>query len=233
MLSKSYSKIETLLDRDPETFMVIEGKYRRPEFGIIDPWIVTEKIDGTNIRLHFYYEEKPALDDIIVEYEIGGRTENAQIQTNLFGPLKDICEKIRGGVGNILSAYGLQSLTIYGEGYGAGVQNGGKYRKDRGFAVFDMSIDDVAYLSYDQTAQNCFELGLEHVPEIGTMRRQEIVNLVSSNSLVSRYGNFPAEGVVARPLVELRNVRGRRVMFKLKRSDYEQHGQSGYSRKKF
>jgi len=44
-----YPKIETLFKRD-ETFRVTD-KLRLPEFALVREWLVTEKVDGTNIRV--------------------------------------------------------------------------------------------------------------------------------------------------------------------------------------
>lgn len=68
-----YPKIETLYARDPRTFKVVPGALRLSEYGLIARWLVTEKVDGTNIRVH--------LKGGSVTY--GGRTEAAQ----LFAPL--------------------------------------------------------------------------------------------------------------------------------------------------
>ena len=221
MLSKPYSKIETLFERDAKTFKVIEGVYKRPEFSFIDPWLITEKIDGTNIRLHFWNDQNDSRLEEEIEYEIGGRTNNAQIPARLFTVLKETADKIRGGVGNLMSAYDLKTLTIYGEGYGSSIQKGGgNYAPEPRFAAFDMLIDNIAWLSQGQVQQNCFELGLEMVPIIGRMTREAVVGIVANDHFYSSYGDFPAEGVVARPPAELRDFRNKRVCWKLKHKDF-------------
>ena len=45
-----YSKIDTLFDRGSD-FRVDEARVRRPEFLVPREWAVTEKIDGTNVRV--------------------------------------------------------------------------------------------------------------------------------------------------------------------------------------
>lgn len=47
-----YPKIETLFERNPN-FTVDPLKLKSPVLGCINPWEVTEKIDGTNIRVFF------------------------------------------------------------------------------------------------------------------------------------------------------------------------------------
>jgi len=219
-MMRPYPKIETLFERDNRTFRVTD-KYRRPEFEIIDPWFVTEKIDGTNIRLHFTREVDCAGGGFLTTCEIGGRTAKAQIQTNLLLPLNNIIERIRSRVAKVLEQYNLESLTIYGEGYGAGIQKGGgKYRQDRSFVVFDMLVDDVAWLEQPVVIKNCTDFGLEYVPVVGVLTRREIVGYVTGSGFTSEYGDFPVEGVVARPRVELFDGRGKRVIWKLKTKDF-------------
>ena len=59
----SYPKIQTLWKRDKEMGKVIEGELSKPEFDNIKNWLVTEKIDGTNIRIIFKtYPPKEALE---------------------------------------------------------------------------------------------------------------------------------------------------------------------------
>ena len=67
-----YNKIETVFNRDTNgTKKLIEGSFRNEtvEFLKDNIWTFTEKIDGTNIRVHW--------DGHKVEF--GGRTDKADI----------------------------------------------------------------------------------------------------------------------------------------------------------
>jgi len=47
-----YPKINTIWKRDESNkFKIIEGDFSKQEFANIKNWQITEKIDGTNIRL--------------------------------------------------------------------------------------------------------------------------------------------------------------------------------------
>ena len=46
-----YHKIDTLFERDKSTFVVDPTKLKSSVLGTIRDWDVTEKIDGTNIRV--------------------------------------------------------------------------------------------------------------------------------------------------------------------------------------
>jgi len=74
-----YPKMETLFVRD-ENFKVT-NKIRCPEFANIKEWLVTEKIDGTNIRIIYTTEGKVL---------IRGRTDVAQIPKFLLKELERI-----------------------------------------------------------------------------------------------------------------------------------------------
>ena len=78
-----YNKIETLYERDMEgSKQLVEGKFRNPtvEFLKDNIWQFTEKIDGTNIRIHW--------DGHKVNY--GGRTEAASIPAHLMNKLVEM-----------------------------------------------------------------------------------------------------------------------------------------------
>ena len=51
-----YPKIDTLFERDPGIFKVDVTRIRRPEFEIPQLWLVTEKVDGTNVRVSLEQE---------------------------------------------------------------------------------------------------------------------------------------------------------------------------------
>ena len=73
---KEYHKIETLFERDMEgNKRLIEGKFRNPlvEYLKDNRWQFTEKIDGTNIRVHW--------DGHQVIF--GGRTDAASLPSHL------------------------------------------------------------------------------------------------------------------------------------------------------
>ncbi|HAS51390.1 MAG TPA: hypothetical protein DCS21_06470, partial [Gammaproteobacteria bacterium] len=74
-----YPKIETLYDRDEKNHKVIVTKTRLSEFENIKRWRVTEKIDGTNIRIILSPEG-------LLQFR--GRTDNAQMSAPLVAYLE-------------------------------------------------------------------------------------------------------------------------------------------------
>jgi ATP-dependent RNA circularization protein (DNA/RNA ligase family) len=215
---KTYSKIETLLNRD-ENFRVTD-EFRLPTFGIIYKWVVTEKVDGTNIRIRFNWS------DAGMNYDIGGKTDNAQIPVKLYDVLNPLAKEMLDEVAKIFEEFGLDSLTLYGEGYGPGIQKGHLYRDDLGFILYDILVDDKAWLDDNQVTANAKRLGLERVPILSNGDSvEEIIEYVRDGfpSLVASKHDkvHQAEGIVARPAVPLYDRRGERVIFKLKTKDFK------------
>lgn len=205
-----YHKIQTVYNRDPATKFktLLEGEYARPEFEYLanNPWVFTEKVDGTNIRI-------TVNDGRIV---VGGRTDNAQTPTFLLD-----------AIGELLSAESLASVIdsedfcLYGEGYGAKIQKGGgNYRADQSFVLFDVRVGRW-WLQRDDVEDVARKLGIDVVPIIGGGTLDTMVE-VAREGFTSQWGDFIAEGVVARPKVELATRSGQRVITKIKHKDFQQ-----------
>ena len=125
---RTYEKIETIYARDIEgTKKLIPGVFRNPTVAYLkdNPWVWTEKVDGTNIRVCW--------DGHSVSY--GGRTEKASIPAPLVNRLNDYF----GGEENAQlfeQMFGEKEAMLFGEGYGKGIQAAGKaYNPGRGQGV--------------------------------------------------------------------------------------------------
>ena len=214
---KEYHKIETLLDRD-EKFKVIQGKWRLPEFEYLqdNQWMFTEKVDGTNIRIMWHPEERFIGESLAAaNLEFGGKTDNAQMPPFLFKRLLEIFDSNK-----MREVFPKDSVSLYGEGYGAKIQKGGgNYIKDGcDFILFDVKIGEW-WLERKDIEDIATKLNLKVVPIIG----QGTLNLaihITHNGITSTFGNFPAEGIVARPLVSLNSRKGERLIGKIKTKDF-------------
>lgn len=210
-----YHKIETLFERD-EKFIVNPERLKSPVIGTISTWDVTEKVDGTNIRVMLTEQG---------DVKFGGRTNNAQLHADLlmclintFTPVKMIAAFQREGEP-------LPSVVLYGEGYGAGIQKGGYYRKDKAFRLFDVLIGGKWWLDWANTCDVASKLGIQTVPYLGRWTLSEIVNGVRNGvtSIVAREESGQeamAEGIVARPIETLFDKKGHRLIIKLKTKDF-------------
>lgn len=210
---KEYHKIETVFERDMEgTKKLIEGKYRNPavEFLANLKWNFTEKIDGTNIRVHW--------DGHKVMF--GGRTDSAQIPTNLMYALNDLFL----GVTNeevFEQKFGEMEVTFYGEGYGEKIQKGGGlYRDGVGFILFDVQVGDL-WLERENVEDIAKSFNLDVVPIVLTGTVLEAVEYVRAKPkcTVSKKEK-EAEGLVGRPSVEMKDRRGNRMIVKIKAEDF-------------
>lgn len=210
-----YPKIETLFVRNPETFSVT-AQPRLPEFSLVREWLLTEKIDGTNIRVEF-------VSGVGVKFL--GRTDNAQMPTFLLSYLTETFTPAK-----IAAAFPepLTMGTLYGEGYGPKIQKGGVYRSDGpSFRLFDVRVGDW-WLNWPDVEDVARKLGIETAPIVGIATDLSVVaETVKAGSLsvvsVSEGGQDGAlaEGVVARTNPLLLTRSGERLMWKLKRKDYK------------
>jgi ATP-dependent RNA circularization protein (DNA/RNA ligase family) len=204
-----YPKIQTLFKRDMQSSgkTLLEGQWTMPEFEYLarNIWVFTEKVDGTNIRVLFK-------DGAIT---FGGKTDTAQIPALLAARLQ---ERFVPLAGKMLEVFGCDAC-LYGEGYGAKIQKGsGKYRQDPDFVLFDVRIGEW-WLQRADVEDIAAKLGIDVVPIIGEGTLYDAVAAAKAG-IVSRWGNFQAEGIVARPKTELNTRHGSRIITKIKCRDF-------------
>jgi len=203
-----YHKIDTLFERGPD-FKVDTEKLRKPVLATISAWDVTEKIDGTNVRVMLGEDG---------DVRFGGRSNNAMLPADLLNKLCDVFNPR-----SMQSAFWIDGkpveATLYGEGYGAGIQKGGAYRADKGFILFDVLVAGKWWLDRYAVCDIATKLGCDVVPYLGTMTFQQIVELVRK-PFPSQIGTAMAEGIVARPIETLFDKRGERIIIKLKTRDF-------------
>src|SRR4051812_28266574 len=108
---RPYEKIETLFVRD-EDFNVTD-ELKRPVIASINKWIVTEKVDGTNMRISFLRDP-----DDQVTYVIQGRTDRASVPPQLYNHCDELARRLLPEITISMVQRELNSYTLYGEGYG-------------------------------------------------------------------------------------------------------------------
>lgn len=209
---REYHKIETIFNRDVKgTKKLIEGDYRNETVEMLRniPWVITEKIDGTNIRVCWDGHR----------VELAGRTDRAQIPSDLVNYLNSTFCTLEAEE-LFEQKFGSRSVTLYGEGYGKKIQkNGSLYRPDDvAFIMFDVMAGDV-WLKRESIEDigTCF--GVEVVPILGRMTLPEAVEYVKARPM-STIGNAPMEGVVAKPENDLFDRLGNRLVVKIKACDF-------------
>lgn len=206
-----YNKIDTIYARDTKgTKKLIEGEFRSAtvEYLASNEWEFTEKIDGTNIRVHW--------DGHKITF--GGRTDKAQIPSHLLDKLTDIF--LNDAAEQLFEQmFGIKEVILFGEGYGHKIQNGDVYREDVGFILFDVMIGGNYHSR--QTVQGVADaFGLEIVPIVLRGNIYDAVEFVKSKP-ASTIGKAKMEGVVGRPCVEVCDRCGNRIIVKIKACDFE------------
>jgi len=227
-----YHKIQGVFKRT-KNGVIIPWDYSLPEFGLLEntEWIWTEKVDGTNIRLHW--------DGSNVT--IGGRTNKAQLPADL---VKVLETWTKGDFGpefwkeRFSENRDEASVTLYGEGYGAGIQKvGNSYRSDKGFILFDIKVDKY-WLERDAVEEIAKSFGFDVVPVAFYGTLMDCITDVSKMAQSVHLGewwhsprdpfsqiNLPhnkafIEGYVGTPVVQLFNRYGERIITKVKLKDW-------------
>lgn len=208
---KQYEKIETVFCRDTNgTKRLILNDYRNSTVVYLkdNMWVFTEKIDGTNIRVHW--------DGHKVEF--GGRTDKAQIPGTLLGKLNEMfatseAEEL------FEQTWGDKEVILFGEGYGPKIQNGDDYCPDVSFILFDVLVGD-NYQEREWVEKTAQMFNIDVVPIVLTGTIQDGINYVMKHPQ-STMGTAMMEGVVGKPMIELRDRRGERVIVKIKWEDFK------------
>ena len=209
---REYPKIETIFSRDTEgTKKLIFGTYRDETVKYLrfNDWQFTEKIDGTNISVEW--------DGHTVSFH--GRTERAQIPKHLLEYLEKTfltteSEEL------FEQTYGDKNVILYGEGYGAKIQNGGNYRSDVSFILFDVLIGD-NWQEREWVEKTAKMFGIDVVPVVLVGSLEEGIDYVMEHH-PSTIGTAMMEGIVGRPMVEMRDRLGKRIIVKIKWEDFKE-----------
>ncbi len=208
---KQYEKIETVFCRDINgTKRLILNDYRNPTIAYLkdNVWLFTEKVDGTNIRVHW--------DGHKVEFS--GRTDRAQIPGHLLNKLNEMFMTTE--VEELFEqTWGDKDVILFGEGYGPKIQNGGEYRSDVSFILFDVLVGN-NYQEREWVEKTAQMFNIDVVPIVLTGTIQDGIDYVMKRPR-STMGTAMMEGVVGRPMVELRDRRGERVIVKIKWEDFK------------
>ena len=234
--------------RDAKNVIMPFEPFVEPEFEYLRglKWRGEEKIDGTNMRIEVKKGLVAADDGTVhgVSFEVrfAGKTDNAQIPPKLLAHMKEkyTDDKVLASLGlkefipveewetehNWLSYEQIPDLyTIYGEGYGLGIQKGGNYIKNGNeFIVFDVKVNDI-YLKTDARDDIATKLGAPIVPFIGYFTLDEAIDFVRKGfkSTIAENPDYMAEGLVLRTDLGLRNRMGKRLIVKVKYEDFRKY----------
>lgn len=210
---KQYTKIQTVYKRDEKTKKIMEGDFSLPEFEYLkdSKWVFTEKVDGTNTRVMWNGSQ----------VVFGGKSDDAQMPMHLLYKLQELFE----GTAKkqlFIQQFGSEptQVCLYGEGYGHKIQSAGKLYIPDGhdFVLFDVKIGEwwLQRADIEEIAQ---KFGIKVVPIIGEGTLTEAIEM-TRKGIKSQWGDFTAEGIVARPKTELLTRKGERMITKIKHRDF-------------
>lgn len=118
-------------------------------------------------------------------------------------------------------------VYIYGEFFGKKIQKcGGNYDPEKNrFSVFDI-CQQGWWIPLNKLNEYCAKLGLDVAPYIGQMTIDEAEKMVMEGfkTRVPNANNpdFIEEGIVARPVIPIKDPRGNRIIVKIKYCDYHE-----------
>lgn len=219
-----YHKIQTIFKREmTNKGKIIVGDYSLPELEYLkdNKWVFTEKVDGTNVRVMWNGES----------VSFNGKTDNAQMPMPLVVKLQELFEGTAkrqlflekfGQMDIVLNGPAQPvNVCLYGEGYGSKIQKGGgNYIKDGvSFVLFDVKVGEW-WLQRDDVVDVAEFFSIDVVPVIGEGTLDNAVE-VTKAGFNSTWGDFKAEGIVARPATELRTRSGHRIITKIKTADFQ------------
>ena len=210
LVGPKYHKIHALYKRDEKGHFT--GELSKPEFDYLfhSAWRWTEKVDGTNIRV--------GLDKS--RFEIRGKSDRAQLPPDLLMNVNKMF-MARLPTEHWTTMAGDIPITLYGEGYGAGIQKAGVgYGPDKRFILFDARRGK-RWLPRTEVEEIAAYLDIPIVSEVLTGSIAVAIDYVQHEpaSFVSQ-SPMTMEGIVGVPLVPLTNQWGERVIVKVKGKDH-------------
>jgi len=191
------------------SYMHIDNLYRVQDILLFKECYALEKIHGTSANLTWRNRR--------LTFSSGGAS--ATVFESIFDR-QDLERKLTEKMGD-------EDVTIYGEAYGGKMQSmSGTYGKELRFVVFDVKIHDL-WSSVPQAHDFATGLGLEFVHYVKIAATIEAVNVERDADSVQavRNGVGPGkkrEGIVLRPLIELRKNNDERLIAKHKGDDFRE-----------
>lgn len=177
-----------------------------------DPLIVTEKLHGTNSRVGWVAtpdSENGGMSHYFEKVVGTHRTQRKFEDSGVYGLPWQLYDKelnalfdiiVGTSVPGVCSSATLNSLIVFGEIFGPGVQDL-TYGKEKAWRIFDIAVNGT-YLPWAYVRDVCKEVGLPIVPNInpGVYTFEQLCELAEGDSVLSP-GQIK-EGIVVRPMGE-------------------------------
>ncbi len=216
----TYHKIKSLYKRNPDdnykTMLV--GHFSVPEFGYLKDcdWIMTEKVDGTNMRAMWNLEKMDAAQGT---FYFGGKTDKAQLHGGVIDFMQNIFNNAHT-IDYMEDNFQGANVCFYGEGYGGKIQAATRtYGLIQRFICFDIWVNGI-WLQRSDVEAICVKIDIPIVPVVA-IENLTLMEIYCNQGFPSKWGDFEAEGLIAVPKVPLRDRRGNRIIAKLKCKDFK------------
>lgn len=202
-----------------------EFGFRVPGVGLISKWLVTEKVDGMNMRVVWRPHPISEKSDPYGELLIYGRTDRAQIPGDLAVYMRERFTHLAlrkafdtSDPGEPEGQYP-EEVVLFGEGFGPGIQKAGQaYGGEKRFILFDVVVNGV-WLSFDDVEDVARKLDIPTVPVLCKSCTLDDAKAVVNVSVLQPRESEHIEGIVARTDPYLFDQRGNRITFKYKVRD--------------
>lgn len=198
---------------------------RRPEILAVKEVVATEKLHGSNFRIHF-----PCGMTSIDEVKFGSRETEHGTPGEKF-PLGSAVlwfqarPELLTSMWEVIKSYGFSDATVFGEAFGPGIKaKGVKYStgQEMLFRAFDIMVGE-NFVTYDLFCEIADKMTLPRVPELwrGAPSEEAFNALLEQPSHTGKANGIDdpqnlAEGVVIRSNPLLRNVFGEWLIVKHK-----------------
>jgi RNA ligase (TIGR02306 family) len=192
--------------------------------------VVTEKIDGTNVRLglidgelmagsHAVRRKRPN-DTLTLEKHFPGDKENLYWWPFKQYKIKELLEYVSGDSEDFTAS---SAVIVFGEIYGSGIQSYhyGLENGKKEFRAFDI-FTGTRYLDYEEFEKMCKKFDIPMVPILyrGHYSFEKVNELAQGNTTIEG-ANHIREGVVFKPVKERWCEKTGRVILKHKSDAYE------------
>jgi len=184
--------------------MHIENLYKNNTIMLFKECYATEKIHGTSTHISYNHAEQK------VHFSSSGESHTK------FVSLFDETALLKAFKENFNS-----DVVVFGEGYGGKQQKmSHTYGPELKFIVFEVKVDDY-WLSVPNAEDVAIKLGLEFVHYVRIPTTIEAIDAERDADSVQAVRNgmgsgHPREGVVLRPLIEMKTNDGKRILSKHK-----------------
>ncbi len=197
-------------------YMHIDNLYKNQEILMLRECFAMEKIHGSSAHVGFHYNYDSNGDKLDPQINLFCGGCKAELFTTLWNK-EELIRKFLD--------LGVEQLTIFGEGYGGKMQGMSRtYGKELKFVAFDVRIGE-NWLDVEKAHEICAFMDIDFVAYERVSTDLEDLDIEKNKPSVQAKRNGiidpkMREGVVLRPIIELKKNNGARIICKHKRDEF-------------